>query len=50
MSAADFTKHSILRLNGEPSLAGALWKVENEGRQVRKEMNDDSIFIGWYYA
>jgi hypothetical protein len=44
MTAVDFRKHVIFRPDGEPSQA--FWRVQDQGREVRKQQNNNSILIG----
>jgi hypothetical protein len=46
MSVLDFRKHFVFRPDGEALSRTAFWRVEDQGREVRKKQNDDSIFIG----
>ena len=46
MSVVDFRKHVVFRPDGEAISEATSWKVENQGREVRKNENEDSIFIG----
>ncbi|XP_028411214.1 cartilage oligomeric matrix protein-like [Dendronephthya gigantea] len=47
MTALDFTDHIVFRPGGESTINTAAWKVDNDGRQVTKGVdNGDSIFIG----
>ncbi|CAB3979596.1 cartilage oligomeric matrix, partial [Paramuricea clavata] len=44
MTAVDFGKHVIFRPDGEPTQA--FWRVQGQGREVRKQQNNNSILIG----
>ncbi len=46
MSAIDFRKHVIFQPDGEPMQDAGLWRVENQGRQVRTKDSNYSIFVG----
>ena len=44
MTTVDFRKHVIFRPDGEPMQT--FWRVQDQGREVRKQQNNNSILIG----